>query len=121
VLTIRCYPKILQYVQGDLPFVSSGIGGYVTGKGIFKNYPDQATFDSTAGKNGCPADITKGVKKDNYSSILKNGTDMKSGQSCGNEGKNVYVSRVLTDPTVTYQKCYYNTIRMIVQLQVVPH
>lgn len=95
--------------QGDLPFVSSGIGGYVTSKGMFKNYTDQATFDSTAGKNGCPADITKGVKKDNYSSLLKNGTDMKSGQSCGNEGKNVYVSRVLTDPEVTYQKCYYNT------------
>jgi len=95
--------------QGDLPFVSSGIGGYVTAKGMFKNYPDQATFDSTAGKNGCPADITKGVKKDNYSSLLKNGTDMKSGQSCGNEGKNVYVSRVLTDPAATYQKCYYNT------------
>ena len=95
--------------QGDLPFVSSGIGGYVTAKGMFKNYPDQATFDATAGKNGCPADITKGVKKDNYSSLLKNGTDMKSGQSCGNEGKNVYVSRVLTDPSITYQKCYYNT------------
>ena len=95
--------------QGDLPFVSSGIGGYVTAKGMFKNYPDQATFDATAGKNGCPADITKGVKKDNYSSLLKNGTDMKSGQSCGNEGKNVYVSRVLTDPAITYQKCYYNT------------
>jgi len=95
--------------QGELPFVSSGVGGYVTAKGMFKNYPDQATFDATAGKNGCPVDITKGVKKDNYSSLLKNGTDMKSGQSCGNEGKNVYVSRVLTDPEVTYQKCYYNT------------
>ena len=95
--------------QGDLPFVSSGIGGYVTSKGIFKNYPDQATFDATAGKNGCPIDVTKGVKKDDYSSLLRNGTDMKSGQSCGYEGKNVYVSRVLTDPEVTYQKCYYNT------------
>lgn len=95
--------------QGDLPFVSSGVGGYVTAKGMFKNYTDQATFDATAGKNGCPAEIIKGVKKDNYSSLLKKGTDMKSGQSCGNEGKNVYVSRVLTNPEVTYQKCYYNT------------
>jgi hypothetical protein len=95
--------------DGQMPVVSSGIGGYVTGKGIFKNYADQATFDATAGKNGCPAQIMKDIKLNNFSSLLSNGTDMKSGQSCGNEGTNVYVSNVLTDPKVEYARCYYNT------------
>ena len=95
--------------DGQMPVVSSGIGGYVTGKGIFKNYADQATFDATAGKNGCPAQIMKDIKLNNFSSLLSNGTDMKSGQSCGNEGTNVYVSNVLTDPKIEYARCYYNT------------
>jgi hypothetical protein len=95
--------------DGQMPVVSSGIGGYVTGKGIFKNYADQATFDSTAGKNGCPVEVMKDVKFNNFSSLLSNGTDMKQGQSCGNEGINVYVSNVLTDPKVEYASCYYNT------------
>jgi len=95
--------------DGQMPVVSSGIGGYVTGKGIFKNYADQATFDATAGKNGCPVEVMKDVKFNKFSSLLSNGTDMKSGQSCGNEGINVYVSNVLTDPKVEYASCYYNT------------
>lgn len=95
--------------DGQMPVVSSGVGGYVTGKGIFKNYTDQATFDATAGKNGCPVEILKDVNLNNFSSLLSNGTDMKSGQSCGNEGTNVYVSNVLTDPKVEYARCYYNT------------
>lgn len=95
--------------DGQMPVVSSGIGGYVTGKGIFKNYADQATFDATAGKNGCPVEVIKDVKFNNFSSLLSNGTDMKQGQSCGSEGTNVYVSNVLTDPKVEYTSCYYNT------------
>ena len=97
--------------NGELSLASSGIGGYVTSKGVFKNYTDQATFDATAGKNGCPAaaKIIKDVPSNKFSSLLKNGTDMKNGQSCGNEGQNVYVSSLLNDPVVTYGGCYYNT------------
>ena len=94
---------------GQLTFVSSSVGGYVTDRGMFKNYPDQATFDATAGKNGCPVDVMSGVKNDEYSSLIKNGTDMKSGQSCGAEGKNVYASHILTNPSVSYKSCSYNT------------
>ena len=94
---------------GQLAFVSSSVGGYVTDRGMFKNYPDQATFDATAGKNGCPVGVMSGVKNDEYSSLLKNGTDMKSGQSCGAEGKNVYASHILTNPSVSYKSCSYNT------------
>jgi hypothetical protein len=94
---------------GQLTFVSSSVGGYVTDRGMFKNYPDQATFDATAGKNGCPVGVISGVKSDQYSSLLKNGTDMKSGQSCGAEGKNVYASHILSNPSVSYNSCSYNT------------
>jgi len=94
---------------GQLPVVSSGVGGYITGKGLFKNYTDQTTFDATAGKNGCPAGKTIGVKSDKFSSLLRNGTDMKSGQSCGNEGANVYVSSMLSNPSISYKGCSYNT------------
>ena len=94
--------------DGSLQFVSSEFGGYVTDKGVFKNYADQATFDASVGKNGCPINVIKGVKNDEYSSLIQNGTDMKRGQSCGNEGKNVYVSRILTDPATTYQGCFYD-------------
>lgn len=94
---------------GQLPVVSSGVGGYVTGKGIFKNYIDQTMFNATAGKNGCPAGKTIGVKSDKFSSLLRNGTDMKSGQSCGNEGTNVYVSSMLSNPSTSYKGCSYNT------------
>ena len=94
---------------GQLAFVSSSVGGYVTDRGMFKNYPDQATFDATAGKNGCPINVMSGVKNDEYSSLLKNGTDMKSGQSCGAEGKNVYASHILTNPSILYKSCSYNT------------
>lgn len=97
--------------DGQLPIISSGIGGYVTSKGIFKNYADQSVFNSTAGKNGCPIRVINDVKNDKFSATLRNGTDMKIGQSCGNEGQNVYVSDVLTPATTSsvYDGCYYNT------------
>jgi hypothetical protein len=97
--------------NGELQLASSGVGGYVTARGMFKSYPDLDTLYATAGKNGCPA-LTKGIKnvtKDKYSSLLQNGTDMKQGQSCGAEGQNVYVSKMLDAPTAKYSGCFYNT------------
>ena len=37
----------------SLPVTGSGAGGYVTSQGIFKNYPDTNTVDTTIGQNGC--------------------------------------------------------------------
>ncbi len=97
--------------NGELQLASSGVGGYVTSKGIFKSYPDQSVFNSTAGKNGCPkaSKIIKDVPKNKFSSLLINGTHMTSGQSCGAEGQNVYVSKMLDSPSVKYSGCFYNT------------
>jgi hypothetical protein len=84
----------------------AGFGGYVSEMGYFKPYPDQNTFDFIAGKNGCPKEIIKDVPYNDYSSSLLQGQNMISGQSCGNEGKNVYVSRLTDDSKANYLGCY---------------
>ena len=88
------------------PITDLGYGGYVSGQGIFKPYPDQSTFDSVAGKNGCPKDILSNIPVNDYSSSLLQGENMVSNQSCGNEGKNVYVSKLVNNPTSSYIGCY---------------
>ena len=81
---------------------------YVTNQGVVKGYPDGDIFDATAGNNGCPAkspilDIDLDFSK--YYAVgsvipttppLVTGTTMVKGQSCGNEGNNVYVDKYLS-------------------------
>jgi hypothetical protein len=88
------------------PVTDLGYGGYVSGQGVFKPYPDQATFDSVAGKNGCPKDIMSNIPVNDYSSSLLQGQPMVANQSCGKEGKNVYVSKLVDNPTSSYVGCY---------------
>jgi PAN domain len=90
----------------QLPITDLGYGGYVSGLGYFKSYPDQATFDSVAGKNGCPKNVIKDVSSNDYSSSLLQGQPMVANQSCGNEGKNVYVSKLIDNPSSSYVGCY---------------
>lgn len=94
-------PKKSEYNINDL-----GYGGYVSGKGVFKPYPDQKTFNSVAGKNGCPKDIISNVPVNDFSSSFLQGKNMVENQSCGNEGKNVYVSKLIENPTSSYVGCY---------------
>lgn len=83
-----------------------GYGGYVSGNGVFKPYPDETTFNSVAGKNGCPKDLISNIPLNEFSSSLLQGKNMVENQSCGNEGKNVYVSTLITNPTTSYIGCY---------------
>ena len=90
--------------------------GYVTDQGVFRWYPDTTTFDSTSGKNGCPSssiNIAEGINQGTVPGELINsnpnllvGNHMISGKSCGYEGKNVYVSRLIDNPTSSYVGCY---------------
>ena len=89
----------------SLPITDNGNGGYVTGKGVFKSYPSQGVITDTAGKNGCSSLFTQ-VQKNKFSDSLIQGTPMQTGQACGNEGKNVYVSGLNNNPTATYVGCY---------------
>jgi hypothetical protein len=80
-------------------------GGYVTAQGMYKSY-SRDTWNGTMGQNGCPSVQKRGVGVNEYSSSLLSGQPMIKGQSCGNEGKNVYVSRLITNPGSSYIGCY---------------
>jgi len=94
--------------------------GYVTQKGVFKLYPDNDTYTATAGQNGCPntpyinimGDVMDGGDVNTVGSTISSnpplivGTPMTAGQSCGNEGSNVFVNRLISNPDVSYVGCY---------------
>ena len=80
-------------------------GGYVTAQGMYKSY-DRGTWNGTVDLNGCPSAQKKNVGINEYSSSLLQGQPMVRGQSCGNEGKNVYVDKLVENPTSSYVGCY---------------
>ena len=84
--------------------LSDGKTYYVTGKGVAKLYDSAATYSGTNGKNGCPSGSTSA----NLSSIpnTTKGSNVVVGQTCGNEGSNVVVSKVLNTPSSSYVGCY---------------
>lgn len=91
----------------SLPIANTGgHGGYVTSQGIYKSYTNASIFKETAGKNGCPKEITRNIGVNEYSSSLLSGQPMITGQACGNEGKNIYVSKLVTTPSSSYVGCY---------------
>ena len=99
----------------------SGACGYVTDLGQFKWYPadNNLTYDATAGKNGCPATDYMNIDARGDGEIpgsiinsrptLLVGNNMVSGQSCGNEGKNVLVNKLVNDVTASYLGCFNGT------------
>lgn len=103
------------YLGKNLLF-TDGTVVYVTNQGIAKPYASQEIFDNTAGKNGCPKNIMN-INIPWSTSYIKGaiiptnpqlivGSNMISGQSCGNEGSNVYASNLLNEPSSTYIGCY---------------
>lgn len=105
--------------------------GYVTDSGLFKEYSNETIADATSGKNSCPANWSSAQRVDNhfpkdfanqlFDSIpgnppLINGLPMRSGQACGNEGKNVFVSEV-TPTQKNYLGIYNNISGSDMQLQ----
>jgi len=94
--------------------------GYITDAGLFKEYNSEYIGNNTSGKNYCPANWSSAPKINNhfpkdfsnqlFESIpgpkpIINGLPMKTGQACGNEGKNVFVSQ-LTPNNKTYIGIY---------------
>ena len=92
---------------------------YVTQQGVAKWYPNQSVLNSTAGKNNCPSQQsivtvnipwsasyeTEGVNIPTNPPLIT-GSPMTAGQSCGNEGTNVFVNKLINNPTASYQGCY---------------
>jgi hypothetical protein len=90
---------------------------YVTEQGIVKYIPNPEIWDSVAGKNGCgvtktytevnvkyPSSGTQGTYIKELNLVL--GPHMQLGETCGNAGKNVYVSKLLDNPKEKYIGCY---------------
>jgi hypothetical protein len=112
------------YLGKNIIFTTGEVA-YVTQQGVVKlyekdsnGYPD--ILLGTVGKNGCPigTDIPINLPwLPNYNSSgmtipskppLITGTPMTKGQSCGNEGKNVFVNSLVTNPDSSYVGCYNN-------------
>jgi len=97
---------------------SDGSVCYVTQQGVVKSYGNDADITTTAGLNGCPAQsniVNINLDFSNYNSEGSNipttpplvtGSPMIAGQSCGNEGSNVYVNKMISEPNSTYMGCY---------------
>lgn len=101
---------------------TDGSKAYVTGLGEVKWYGTEDVYNSTAGKNGCPS--SKDNVQINFAQTseyqnpgatipvdpsLKVGTYMLSGQSCGNEGQNVYVNKMIGSKDSSKIGCYNNS------------
>jgi hypothetical protein len=102
--------------------LSNGSCGYVTNQGVFKPYPkdNDVTYNNTAGKNGCPSTAYKNINGEGDINAIGSmttstpslliGTPMVSGQSCGYEGNNIYVDKMLPpDMSANYLDVYGTT------------
>lgn len=94
---------------------------YVTSKGIAKHIPSMDILNSISGKNGCP-NYSQGIAVNiNIPWIpsyniegtqlptnppLIMGKNMKSKESCGYEGTNVFVNKMLSEPKSSFIGCY---------------
>ena len=106
-----------KYHNKNIRFTGNGAIGYVTNKGDYKWYPNMDVLNNTAGKNGCPSGWTDvnnaGTGFNIPGSVIEAappvvvGTTIQQGQSCGNEGNNVYVNAILPASTqANYTGCY---------------
>ncbi len=109
------YTKELNMQVDDANFVSSYQNKnvtttdnkkyYVNSKNVAKPYMTDTVYSNTENKNNCPA----GNVSTGSTSLPNNvnvGTNMIPGQSCGNEGTNVYVNSINPNPITSYIGCY---------------
>jgi len=105
------------YLGKNIVF-TTGESAYVTKLGVVKLYPrDGWVAWYTMGKNGCPSGAETPINlpwlaKYNTPGAtipskppLVTGTPMTTGQSCGNEGVNVFVDKMINNPTITFNSC----------------
>ena len=105
------------YLNKNIRF-SNGTICYVTNEGIARPYGSLDVFINTEGKNGCPSsndmiNIDFSFTPYDYmgatiptSPTLIVGEYMTAGKSCGVEGKNVYASTLVNNPSSSYVGCY---------------
>ena len=107
-----------KYIRWSDPLANNAIM-YVTNQGVAKPINDKDILKSILGINGCPdikTIINISIPWDSSYTVagttipttpsLVVGTPMKTAESCGNEGTNVYVDSLLNNSTATYKGCY---------------
>lgn len=99
---------------------TNGTIAYVTNLGVAKPIRSWDTYQTLFGKNGCPTSLVD-VPLEWSSSYIEGdtiplnptlvvGPEMTSNESCGFEGKNVYVSSLISkNATVAYEGCYQDS------------
>jgi hypothetical protein len=114
-------PYLNKYIVWTDPAANKAIM-YVTNQGIAKPITDSETLKSLMSNNGCPDKTAMmSISLPWQTSYLNEGSTiptepplvvgdaMVASQSCGNEGTNVYVDRLVTDSTASYVGCYADT------------
>ena len=104
------------YLGKNIRFTNDTIC-YVTYQGVAKPYANQNDYNNIVNKNGCPSkeyielnipwttEYIKGAIIPTNPSLIV-GSNMTVGESCGNEGSNVYASKLINNPSSTYVGCY---------------
>ena len=102
------------YLNKNVQF-TTGETGYVTNQGIFKCIPSQKIWDSVKiSTNYINLNIPwvdkyaiPGAEISTNPPLIV-GSDMKYGQSVGNEGSNVFVNNIINNPSFETLGCYNN-------------
>jgi len=112
----RLNPQKNQYLNTNIHFTTGHVC-YVTNQGVVKWIPSGEIWDSlrnSPGKTYTDVNIpwiseydTPGTTIPTSPSLVS-GTNMALGETCGNEGANVYVDKLITDTTASYNGCYVN-------------
>ena len=111
-------PYLNKYIRWTDPAAGGSIM-YVTNQGVAKPISSWDIYSGLWGKNGCPSDktvvditipwdpsyVVEGTTIPTSPS-LSVGTQMKANESCGNEGLNVYVDKLITNSKAKYNGCY---------------
>jgi hypothetical protein len=112
----RMNPQTNPYLNKNVQFTTGHVC-YVTNQGVVKWIPSQEIWDSlrnSPGKTFIKLNIpwlqeyyTEGTTIPTVPPMVS-GTNMAMGETCGNEGVNVYVDRLITDSEAKYNGCYVN-------------
>ena len=112
----RLNPQKNPYLNTNIRFTTGHVC-YVTNQGVVKWIPSDEILDSlrnSPGKTYTDVNIpwlteynTSGTTIPTTPSLIS-GTNMVLGETCGNEGLNVYVDKLITNSTANYNGCYAN-------------